>query len=140
MTDKELLNQKQSDLLRIVTKFCDEKLNDEYKELCIKLVEKMGRKRTVPFLSGRLEIWASAVIYALGQINFLFDKSFKPYQSADDICGYFGTTKSSVGQKAKIIRDMFKLNYFDAEFSVKSMKESNPFNNLMMINGFIVNK
>jgi hypothetical protein len=35
----------------------------------------MSRKRNVPFLSGRMEIWTAAVIHALGSINFLFDTS-----------------------------------------------------------------
>ena len=93
----------------------------------------MSRKRSIPFLSGKIEIWASAIVYALGQINFLFDKSFTPYQSADDICAYFGTSKSTTSQKAKIIRDMFKLGYYDEEFSTKMTSDSNPLNNYTML-------
>jgi hypothetical protein len=37
----------------------------------------MSRKRNVPFLYGRMEIWAAAIIHALGSINFLFDTSKK---------------------------------------------------------------
>jgi hypothetical protein len=98
----------------------------------------MSRKRQVPFLSGRLEIWAAAVVYVLGQINFRFDKSFEPYISAADLCDYFGTSKSTTSQKAKIIRDMFKMRYFDEEFSTKRMQEVNPLNEFVMINGLIV--
>jgi uncharacterized protein DUF6398 len=76
----------------------------------------MSRKRVVPFLSGKIEIWATAVVYALGGINFLFDKSSKPYASPDDICNYFGTSKSTAGQTAKTISDIFKLFYFVSEY------------------------
>jgi Domain of unknown function (DUF6398) len=79
-------------------------LDGDYKQLCEKLIRKMSRKRTVPFLSGRMEIWAAAVVYALGSINFLFDKSFEPYATAEDICSYFGTSKSTTSQKSKVIR------------------------------------
>jgi hypothetical protein len=92
----------------------------------------------VPFLSGRLEIWAAAVVYALGQINFLFDKSFEPYVSATDLCNYFGTSQSTTSQKAKIIRDMFKMRYFDDEFSTERMQKENPLNEFVMIDGLIV--
>jgi len=46
---------------------------EDYKQLSEKLILKMKRKRNVPFMTGRLEIWAGAIIYALGRINFLFD-------------------------------------------------------------------
>jgi hypothetical protein len=115
-------------------------VNEEYKQLCAKLIQKMARKRNVPFLSGRIEIWAAAVVYAIGSINFLFDRSFEPYATPDDISNYFGTSKSTVGQKAKVIRDMFKLGYWDEEFSTAHMRESNPLANMAMLGGFIIDK
>jgi len=83
----------------------------------------MSRKRNVPFLSGRMGIWAAAIIHALGSINFLFDPNFEPYVGAADISNYFGTSKSTVSQKAKIIRDMFKMGYCDKEFSTTHMQK-----------------
>ena len=35
---------------------------------------------------------------------------------------------------------MFKLNYYDKYFSTQKMSNSNPFNELVMINNFIVPK
>lgn len=125
-------------LIEITAGFCDAYLDEDYKQLCEKLIRKMSRKHNVPFLSGRMEIWAASIIYALGQINFLFDKSFKPYVSSNDISNYFGTSKSTVSQKAKVIRDMFNMRYWDEEFSTTYIKEQNPFSNLVMINGIIV--
>ena len=48
----------------------------------------MGRKREVPFKRGKLEIWAAAVVQAIGSINFLFDKSFEPYITSKQINEY----------------------------------------------------
>lgn len=140
MKDKAIVEEKAQKLLEMTGGFCKEYLDDDYRQLCEKLIRKMSRKRFVPFLSGRLEIWAAATVYALGSINFLFDKSFKPYATADDICTYFGTTKSTTSQKAKLIRDMFNMEYYDKEFSTTHMKDNNPFSNLVMINGLIVDK
>ena len=122
----EKTQMKQEKIIELVSSFCDEKLDDEYKQLSIKLVEKMGRKHDVPFKRGKLEIWASAVIYALGQINFLFDKSNEPYAAADDICDYFNTKKSTVSNKARDIREMFNMGHFDSEFSLSNILESQP--------------
>ena len=140
MKKKVLIEEKMDKLIEMTTGFCETYLDTDYKQLCEKLIQKMSRKRNIPFLSGRVEIWAAAIVYAIGSINFLFDKSFKPYATAEDICRYFGTTKSSTLQKAKVIRDMFGLNYWDKEFSTTHMKETNPFSNMVMVNGLIVPK
>lgn len=127
MTDnKEAIKQRTETLVTITGEFCDQYLNQEYKALCEKLTRKMSRKKVVPFMSGKIEIWAAATVYAIGGINFLFDKSTQPYASPDAICGYFGTNKSTTSQKAKTIRDMFKLHYWDDEFSTKEMQDQNP--------------
>ena len=128
MSDRKLVKQKKDALIEMTDSFADLYLDEDYKMLCRKLIDKMGRKRQVPFLSGRLETWAAAVVYALGQINFLFDKSFEPYVSATDLCTYFGTSQSTTSQKAEKIRDMFKMRYFDEEFSTERTLKENPFN------------
>jgi len=127
MTDKAAIQQRTETLIQMTNDFCDRHLDAEYKTLCEKLIRKMARKRTVPFMSGRIEIWAAAVVHALGTINFLFDKGTKPYVSFDDLCQYFGTAKSTTGQKSKVIRDMFKFHYYDEEFSRAEIKANNPF-------------
>lgn len=138
MTSKEEIKQKEKQLLKMTKAFCSEKLNDEYSQLCEKLIKKMGQEKNVPFQRGKLEIWAAAVIHAIGSINFLFDKSFEPYVTVKEINDYFGTKNSTVSSKAREIREMFRLQYYDSEFSTQSMTDSNPFNDLVMVDGFIV--
>ena len=137
MTKVEIKN-KEKKLLELTGSFCAQKLNDDYYQLCEKLILKLGRKRDVPFKSGKIEIWAAAVIHAIGSINFLFEKSFKPYVTAEQISDYFVTKKSTVSGKARQIKDMFKMKYYDSNFSTQDMTENNPFNDLVMVNGLIV--
>ncbi|MFP5042877.1 DUF6398 domain-containing protein [Parasediminibacterium sp. JCM 36343] len=136
--DKQDLKDKQQQILDLVKEFCSNHLNDEYYELSDRLVKKLGRKRNPPFITGQPQIWAAAVIHALGTINFLFDKSSEPYASIDDLNDFFGTKKSTTSGKSKIIRDLLKLRTWDKEFSTKHMSENNPFANLVMFNGLIV--
>jgi hypothetical protein len=126
------------ELLKLTHSFCKQHLNDEYADLSRRMIDKMSRKRQVPYLSGRREIWAAAIIHALGTINFLFDPKTQPYVTALQIAEHFGTSASTVAQKGKVIRDMFKLSYWDREFSTLHMQEKNPFNSLALINGFLV--
>ncbi|MBA7561867.1 hypothetical protein ES708_03513 [subsurface metagenome] len=48
--------------------------------------------------------WVAAVVYAIGSINFLFDKSFEPYTTDEQISEYFGTKNSTVSNKARQIQ------------------------------------
>jgi hypothetical protein len=136
--EKLKIEEIQNQLITLTGDFCREHIDEEYAELCEKLINKMSRKRTVSFLLGKTEIWAAAIIHSIGGINFLFDKNTQPYVGADFICEYFGVSKSTVGQKAKVIRDMFKMNHFDPEFSTQSIAQQNPFDRLTMVNGFLV--
>lgn len=135
--DKKEIKERENKLLELTGIFCSQKLDDDYFQLSEKLIKKMGRKKDVPFKRGKLEIWAAAVIYTIGSINFLFDKSFEPYMTAQQISDYFGTKNSTVSNKARQIREMFKLTMFDNEFATEHMNETNPFNDLVMVDGLI---
>lgn len=135
---KKKLEARTQEILDQTERFCREHLDEEYAGLCEKLVLKMSRKRAVPYASGSTAIWAGAVVYALGQINFLFDKSQAPHVTQAQVAEYFGTTTSTLGQKAKAIRDMFKLRYWDPEFATREMAGRNPFASMVMVNGLVV--
>ncbi len=135
---KEEIKKRESQLIEMTVSFSKQYLDDEYARLCEKMIQKMGRKRNVPFERGKIEIWAAAVIHALGTINFLFDNSFEPYVDLDQINDYFDTKKSTVATKSKQIRDMFRMNYYDSEFSTQEIQGKNPFNDMVMVDGFIV--
>ena len=134
------MEKKKSELQASVGKFCDEYLNDEYQSLCDKIILKLSRKRNVPFLSGKIEIWASAVVWTVARINFLFDKNNEYFLTGDDICQFFGTKKSTVGQKSSFIENILKIKLFDENYCTQELIERNPLRRLMMINGFIVPK
>jgi hypothetical protein len=118
--------------------FCRQYLNDEYAGLCRAAAAALARKRPSPLLRGRLEIWACAIVYALGTINFLFDRSQKPYMSAEDICAVFGVSKSSGANKAKLVRDMLAMSQFDATWFLPSRIAESPIAWLIEVNGLIV--
>ena len=136
--DKEKIKERQKQILDLVQGFCVEKIDQEYAELAEKMIGKLGRKRTNPLSTGKVEVWAAGIIHALGGINFLFDKSFEPYVSLDEINDYFDTKKSTTGNKSRQIRDMLKLDHWNNEFSTQKMAEKNPFNSMVVVDGLIV--
>ncbi|MGD2247939.1 MAG: DUF6398 domain-containing protein [Candidatus Methanofastidiosia archaeon] len=130
MRDKTAIQKKMRTLIKMTAEFCDIYLDEDYKKLSKKLIQKMARKREVPFLYGQIEIWAAAVIYALGTTNLLYNKSFEPYIAPDTICSYFKTNKSTTYQKSKRIRDMLNIKYRDKEFSTPYIIENDPLSHL----------
>ena len=139
MTKEKLkIEEIKNQLIALTEDFCSKHLDKEYAELCNKLINKMARKRAIPFLFGKIEIWAAASIQAIGSNNFLFDKNTKPYVSADLICEHFNVSKSTIGQKAKVIREMLRIQHFDPEFSTQAIIKRNPLKRLAMVNGFLV--
>ena len=57
-------------------------------------------------------------------MNFLFDQSFEPFITADDICNFFDTKKSTAANKARDIRKLLNLKLGDEEFSSEIVIES----------------
>jgi hypothetical protein len=125
-------------VVKLTNAFCQEYLNNEYAALCRSLAAALARKRPSPLMRGQLEIWACAIVYALGTVNFLFDPSQTPYISAMELCGIFGISKSSGANKAKQIRDMLRMSQFDATWLLPSQLEKSPIAWLIEVDGFIV--
>ncbi len=118
--------------------FCREHLTDEYATLCRQLTAALARKRPSPLARGKTEIWACAVVYALGTVNFLFDKSQTPHLRADELCQRFGVGQSSGANKAKVIRDLFDMGQMDPNWCLPSQLDQNPIAWLIEVNGLIV--
>ena len=122
----------------LITGFCNQYLNEEYRELCLHLLEKLCRKKPSPLLAGRKNTWAAAIIYAITTNNFIFDKSQPIHLTADELCAPFGLAKSTVSNKAREIRDMFNITYLNPEWQLTCLAEDNPAIWLFNVNGFVI--
>jgi hypothetical protein len=100
------------EILAEIESLCDEALDDEYVTLARRLTAVLGRKRPSPLTRGRTSIWAGAILYALAQINWLFDDSSKPALSATELTSHFDGSHSAIVNKAREIRSLCKLDRF----------------------------
>ena len=132
------LEEKYNEIAHMIVKFCDEKLNDEYKSLCMRLLQKLSRKRPSPLLRGSTSTWAAGIVYAIGQNNFIFDKSQEIYMTASELSSGFGISASTAGAKAAEIRKMCNINYFNHEWLLADLVEDNSMIWYVMVNGIIV--
>jgi hypothetical protein len=125
-------------LVGLTDAFCREHLNDEYAELARHAAAALCRKRPSPLLSGGINTWACSVIYALGQVNFLGDKSLSPHMAMQDLCARFGVAPSTAGNKAKAIRDAIGIRQWDHRWLLKENYESMPMVWFVEVDGFAV--
>ncbi|MCK4466960.1 MAG: hypothetical protein KAU60_01260 [Desulfobacterales bacterium] len=97
-TSKE--EERLKEIKELAVSFCVEHLNEELKSYVLRLCDTLNRKRKISITSGKKEIWAASIIYVIARLNFLFDSENELFLSADTICDFFGTKKSTVGSKA----------------------------------------
>lgn len=125
-------------IVRVIDDVCAKHLNDEYKTLAHQLASALARKRPSPITRGKPEIWACGILYALGTVNFLWDKSQTPHMRADELCKACGVSSASGTAKAKEIRTMFKMHQLDPNWCLPSKLDNNPLVWMLSVNGFLM--
>lgn len=125
-------------IVTITDAFCREHLSGEYAQMCRKLAAALSRKRPSPLARGRIETWSCGIVYAIGSVNFLSDKSFAPYMRMDDLCALMGVSKSTGANKASEIRKLFGMYQFDPTWTLPSLMDQNPMAWMIMVNGLII--
>ena len=105
-------------IVQMTDAFCKDHLNEEYAELCRKLATTLARKRPSPLLQGKLETWACGIMRTIGRVNFLDDRSQKPYMKLPQIDKAFGVAESTGQGKSQLIRKMLKIRQFDPQMDI----------------------
>lgn len=118
--------------------FCKRHLDAEYVELCRRLAAKLGRKRPTPLSRGDLKIWAGAIVYTVGTLNFLFDRSQDPHLTGDQISDITGVPKSTLANKAKIIRDSLHIRPFELDLCRRELLANHPAAWFVQLDGILV--
>ena len=121
-----------------IESFSSQRLNDEYREICLRMLGVLARKRPTPLVKGKPNSWACGIVRAVGWVNFLDDPSQTPHVKSREIDAYFGLSAATGQSRSKQIRDLLKIHRFDVEWSLASRIDSNPMAWLIQINGVIV--
>lgn len=125
-------------IVALTDEFCREHLNEEYAHLARQATAALCRKRPSPLTQGHLNAWACGIVYALGFVNFLFDRSQEPSMSAAELCAGFGVSKSTGSAKSKAVRDVLNMIQLDPHWCLPSNLADNPLAWMIMVNGLIV--
>jgi len=118
--------------------FCDQHLNDEYKQLIRQALAALCRKRPSPLLKGQANSWAAGAVHALGMVNFLFDPAQTPHCQATAIWAHFGLGASTGQNHSKKIRDALGMSPMDPAWTLPSRMDANPLIWMLEVNGYLV--
>jgi len=105
--------------------FCAHHLNEEYKQLCRKMVIALCRKRFT-VTSGKPMGWAAGIVHAIGWMNFLDDPSQTPHMTSAQVAKALGVSLETMMSKSRLIRKGLKLMPFHPDWTLPSKQADNP--------------
>ena len=132
------LRHRAREILAITDQACTHHLDGEYAQACRQLVARLARKRPSPLTRGDTRIWAAGAIYAVGQINFLFDRSQQPHMTADQLAARLGVIKTTMANKAARINKTLNLGVFEPDLTRSAILEQHPLAWLVEFDGLII--
>jgi hypothetical protein len=125
-------------IVRLTDEVARQHLNAEYAQLLRYATAALCRKRPSPVTKGHLNTWACGIAYAIGAVNFLFDKSQTPHMSAAELCHAFGVSPSAGSAKAQVVKAALGLFQLHPEWCLPSKLKSNPLVWMLSVNGLMV--
>lgn len=118
--------------------FCKEYLNDEYAGMARNMAATLARKRPSPLVNGQAKSWAAGILYTLGQVNFLFDKSQTPHIRADELCKKIGVSQQTASGRAQKIKQTLKIIQMHPDWTLPSRVYDNLMIWILRVNGYMV--
>ena len=125
-------------VIDITDAICNDHLGEEYGRLARRLVGQLARKRPSPLMRGDSRIWAAGVLYVIGQINFLFDRSQQPHLTAAQLAAAVGAKQTTMANKAAMINRLLNIGIYEPELTRVAMLEQHPMAWIVEVNGFLV--
>jgi hypothetical protein len=122
-------------IVALTDDFCARHLNEEYAALSRRMAATLARKRPSPLLQGQARVWAGGIVYAVGRVNFLFDRTQQPHLTAQQLCDLFGVSQASASARAKQIFDALDLMQLHPEWTLPSKLDQNPLAWFILVNG-----
>lgn len=132
------MEQKNEDIKQLVANYCKKHLDDAYLKICTKVFNDLLTNDKSVFNRGKAEIWAAAIVWAVGGTNFLGDKSFEPYATLNDVCDFYKANSSTVGQKSRKIKDILDIDVFNPEYRLPDSQVGSFLDSLIMTDNGII--
>ncbi len=94
----------------LLTQFGQQHLDAELTGFTLELWRRLCRRKASDCLRGQPHVWAATVVHVIARMNFLFDRSQPVHLTFDTICGFFQTSKTTIGSKATGVERTLRLS------------------------------
>lgn len=125
-------------IIAVTDAVCMDHLDEEYAELAREAAARLARKRPSPLSQGRAKSWACGIVYAMGRVNFLFDKSDEPRLGASELCALFDVSIGTGSAKARAVLDALGAFPMDPRWSTSRVLEINPLVWFVEVDGLLI--
>jgi len=129
--------ERYADLVEIIDAFCAAYLDDEYRDVSRQLAADMCQDGS-PLLKGKTRSWAAGIIWSIGRVNFLSDKSFEPTMTQPEFAKAIGVSAATISAKSRDIWNGLELMQSDPDYTVASQADRNPLIWMVEVDGFIM--
>ncbi len=99
------------------TRFLTDNYLKDYLQIASDLIDYLTNTKEINLSRGKIDIWSGAIIVVIARVNFLFDKNRSNSIELNDICVFFNTKKTSIGNKASKISELLNIGLGDRRFS-----------------------
>lgn len=107
------------EIAKVIEEYCDLKLNQGYKEVCLEVLAKLARKRPSPLVSGRTNTWACGIVYTVGAYNGVFDKSEPNHLVDREVADWFGIAMRTASSQMDKIDELLGLSYSRMDITIR---------------------
>ena len=106
-----------NEIKKEIDRFFVGNLNKKYKKLCYRLFDDFVKTNEDDLNDDSVKIWAGGFVYAICQINLLFDRAFKDHIEYTDICSFYGESKQTLIKKGIYIRKSLDADLLDERYA-----------------------
>jgi hypothetical protein len=114
------------EITAVTDRFCQERLNDEYRDLCRDMAVDLCQPGS-PVNKGKAAAWAAGIVYAIGWVNFLTDPASEPHVTAEEIATGCGVSSATMHARNRELRHGFALDRLDPAWCLERNLDLTPF-------------
>lgn len=117
------MNEKVEPIIKEIELFCEENLNEKFKDKAIELTCKLARKRPSPIKLGKSKTWASGILDTIMKVNFIYDSSNPLHMMKRDFVKKIGVSQNTINKKSNEIMDLLNISILSSEWMVEGNEE-----------------
>jgi hypothetical protein len=125
------------EIVAITDAVCRAVLDEEYADLAPRGGEASSKRRP-PLTAGCRATWATGWCMRWARRTPCSNTASEPSVTADELGEAFGVAKSTIGSKARQVRDLLRISPFSPEFSRADVAAQNPLTWIIEANGLAV--